>query len=61
MESAPSLIYYKEDTMQEIMKKFEASGAWNLPVINKGKYYGFISKSKLLTAYRRKLIDFSGN
>ena len=61
MESAPSLIFYREDSMQEIMKKFEASGAWNLPVINKGKYYGFISKSKLLTAYRRKLIDFSGN
>ena len=26
------------------------------PVIKDGKYYGFISKSRLLTAYRRKLI-----
>jgi CIC family chloride channel protein len=39
------------------MKKFKESGAWNLPVIKGGKYYGFISKSKLLTVYRRKLIE----
>jgi len=42
------------------MKKFEETGAWNLPVISQDTYYGFISKSKLLTAYRRKLIVFSG-
>jgi len=41
------------------MQKFQDSGAWNLPVIKDGKYYGFVSKSKLLTAYRRKLISFT--
>ena len=45
--------------MQTIMKKFEDSGAWNLPVIKDGKYEGFISKSKMLTAYRKKLIEVS--
>ena len=59
MENAPAMIFYKEDSMEEIMNKFEATGAWNLPVISEGKYYGFVSKSKLLTAYRKKLIDFS--
>ena len=59
MHSAPDVIDYDKDSMRQIMKKFSYSGAWNLPVIKKGKYHGFISKSKLLTVYRRKLIDFS--
>ncbi|OAB80472.1 chloride channel protein [Cochleicola gelatinilyticus] len=59
MENAPAMIFYKEDSMETIMNKFEATSAWNLPVIYENKYYGFVSKSKLLTAYRKKLIDFS--
>jgi len=39
------------------MKKFQDSDAWNLPVVSHGKYQGFVSKSKLLTAYRKKLIE----
>ncbi|NQX81239.1 MAG: chloride channel protein [Flavobacteriaceae bacterium] len=57
MHNAPDVIFYSKDTMQDIMVKFTGSGAWNLPVIKEGKYIGFISKSKLLTAYRKKLID----
>ena len=57
MHSAPDVIDYDKDSMQQIMKKFRYSGAWNLPVIKKGKYHGFISKSKLLTVYRQKLIE----
>jgi CIC family chloride channel protein len=45
--------------MQQVMQKFQDSAAWNLPVLKEGKYIGFISKSKLLTAYRRKLINFT--
>lgn len=56
MKSAPDIIFY-EDSMEKIMKKFKQTGAWNLPVIKDGKYAGFISKSKLLTAYRNKLIE----
>jgi CIC family chloride channel protein len=59
MHSAPEYIFYEKDTMQQVMKKFQDSGAWNLPVIKNGKYYGFVSKSKLLTAYRRELINFT--
>ena len=44
-----------------IMKKFKGSGAWNLPVIKNQKYLGFISKSKLLTAYRNKLIELTNS
>lgn len=59
MHHAPEYIFYETDTMQKVMQKFQDSGAWNLPVIKEGKYYGFVSKSKLLTAYRRKLINFT--
>ena len=60
MQNAPDTIDLDNDKMTHVMKKFQDTGAWNLPVISNGVYFGFVSKSKLLTAYRRKLIDFSG-
>ena len=59
MHSAPEYIFYETDSMETVMKKFQDSGAWNLPVIKNEKYFGFVSKSKLLTAYRRQLINFT--
>jgi len=56
MHADAAIIYFEKDNAQEIMNKFKTTGAWNLPVVKKGKYYGYISKSRLLTAYRRKLI-----
>jgi CIC family chloride channel protein len=61
MQDSPDIIFYEEDSMMVIMKKFTGSSAWNLPVVKDGKYFGFISKSKLLTVYRRRLIDTSNN
>ena len=59
MQDPPEIIDIKNDKMTDIMKKFQDSSAWNLPVVENGKYIGFISKSKLLTAYRRQLINFT--
>lgn len=59
MHAAPEYIFYAEDSMKQVMQKFQDSGAWNLPVVQNGKYMGFVSKSKLLTAYRRKLINYT--
>ncbi|MGW9684808.1 chloride channel protein [Flagellimonas sp. 2504JD1-5] len=59
MHAPPEHIFYNSDNMKAVMKKFQDSGAWNLPVVKDGKYEGFISKSKLLTAYRRKLINYT--
>lgn len=59
MQNPPTIINFEKDRMTSVMKKFQDTGAWNLPVESKGVYYGFVSKSRLLTAYRRKLIDFS--
>jgi len=57
MKQVPEIISYENDTMKTVMKKFQDTSAWNLPVIKNGQYYGFISKSKMLTSYRRKLIN----
>lgn len=59
MHADAGIIDYNADSMTSIMDKFKSSGAWNLPVVKNGKYYGYISKSKLLTAYRRQLIKFT--
>lgn len=59
MHTPPDIINLESDKMTDIMEKFQSSGAWNLPVLKNGKYIGFITKSKLLTAYRRKLINFT--
>ena len=61
MRSPIAVINLDEDTVATVMQKFERTSAWNLPVIQNGLYIGFVSKSKLLTAYRKKLIDFSSN
>lgn len=60
MQNPPEIILLEDTKMKDVMKKFQDTGAWNLPVTSNGVYYGFVSKSKLLTAYRRKLIDLSG-
>jgi CIC family chloride channel protein len=57
MQNPPAIIDLEKDKMTDIMKKFQRTGAWNLPVIKDTVYYGFISKSKLLTVYRKKLIE----
>ena len=55
MHSPPAFVSPHEN-MQSVMDKFEMSGAWNLPVIENGKYIGFLSKSRIFNTYRTKLI-----
>jgi chloride channel protein, CIC family len=57
MHSASEIIYYEKDSAEDILNKFKRTGVWNLVVVKNDKYFGFISKSRLLTAYRRKLIQ----
>ena len=57
--SPPPVLIEKSEDMNQVMKKFQETGAWNLPVVDNGKYFGFISKSKLFSVYRRKLIEFN--
>ena len=47
------------ENMEKVMKIFDKSGAWNLPVVENGKYVGFVSKSKIFNSYRRVLRHYS--
>jgi CIC family chloride channel protein len=49
-----------DDNMEEVAKKFESSGRYNLAVIDReGRYYGFISRARVFTKYRKQIIDVS--
>lgn len=45
--------------MEKVMKTFDDTKAWNLPVVDKGKYVGFVSKSKIFNSYRQVLKHYS--
>ena len=53
----PEAIINLSDSMEIVMQKFDATGAWNLPVTQNQIYYGFISKSNIFSHYRLKLKD----
>ena len=53
--SIPVAIISPSETMESIMKKFDETGAWNIPVVENSKYIGFISKSSVFSSYRSKL------
>lgn len=51
-----------EEPMEAVMRTFEETGAWNLPVEDvTGEYIGFISKSAIFTAYRKTLLEFTSD
>ncbi len=59
MKSAPAYVYVDEK-MDSVMIKFEQTGAWNLPVVEHDRtYIGFVSKSKIFSAYRNQLKQVS--
>ena len=59
MHSAPEYVYEGE-SMDVVMHKFEKTDAWNLPVVKKDRtYLGFVSKSKIFSAYRDELKELS--
>ncbi len=61
MRSAPERLSV-EEPMEAVMRKFEETGAWNLPVEDvNGEYIGFISKSAMFTAYRKTLLEFTSD
>lgn len=61
MREAPERLSI-EEPMEAVMRKFEETGAWNLPVEDvTGEYIGFISKSAIFTAYRKTLLEFTSD
>ncbi len=59
MTSPPARLY-NTDNMEQVMRTFDDTKAWNLPVVDQeGHYLGFVSKSKIFNAYRAVLVHFS--
>ena len=59
MEEAPAIVSIDEK-MDDVLAKFDKTGAWRLPVLDAdGHYAGFISKSRILMAYRSELKEIS--
>ncbi len=47
----------EHESIQSVMAKFDDKRTWMLPVVDKqGRYLGFISKSRILNAYRQQLV-----
>lgn len=57
--SAPPAQIEVGTPMERVMKTFDETKAWNLPVVENGKYVGFISKSKIFNSYREVLKHYS--
>ena len=58
MTSAPARLY-DTDSMEQVMRTFDDTKAWNLPVVDaENKYLGFVSKSKIFNSYREVLVHF---
>ncbi|MGE0566742.1 MAG: chloride channel protein [Bacteroidia bacterium] len=53
----PEFVIDEKDDIFSVMKKFDESGRWNLPVLEKGSYIGFLSKSGILAAYREHVLS----
>ncbi|MDR2065992.1 MAG: chloride channel protein [Prevotellaceae bacterium] len=59
MFPCPATIHVN-DAMNVVVKKFEETKKWNLPVVDEnGIYHGFLSKSQILTAYRDIMVEVS--
>lgn len=56
----PADYVFLEEPMESVMRKFDSSAAWNLPVLDKeNRYTGFVSKSKIFSEYRSLLQQVS--
>ena len=50
----------ENEMIQEVLPRFEQNRTWMLPVVDKdNRYKGFISKSRILDAYREQLVNIS--
>jgi len=55
----PSPIVSPDESMEEVAKKFQTTSHYNLPVVENGKYVGFVSRANVFSSYRNLLQKFS--
>lgn len=52
----PAAVIRVNENLHDVLRKFDETSLWNLPVVHNGKYMGFVSKSSVLTKYRAELL-----
>ena len=55
----PEYLIHPEDPMETVVKKFQVSGKYNIPVIENGKYLGYVSRANVFSTYRKTLSEIS--
>ena len=53
----PSSMITPQESLHDVLKKFDDANQWNLPVIENNRYVGFVSKSSILSKYREELMQ----
>jgi chloride channel protein, CIC family len=52
----PAAVIKLSDNLHVVLKKFDETNLWNLPVVENKQYLGFVSKSSILTKYRSEVL-----
>jgi CIC family chloride channel protein len=52
----PAAVIKMDENLHTVLKKFDDTNQWNLPVLDGNRYVGFVSKSSVLTKYRSELL-----
>ncbi|MCF8222110.1 MAG: chloride channel protein [Bacteroidales bacterium] len=54
----PSPTVSVHESMEDVAYKFQTSSHYNLPVLDKGKYVGFVSRANVFSQYRSMMRNF---
>jgi CIC family chloride channel protein len=58
----PEVFVYENDSTKTVIEKFKNTGNYNLPIISADRtYLGFLSRAKVLTAYRDFIAEESND
>jgi CIC family chloride channel protein len=52
----PLAVISIQDNLHDILRKFDETHEWNLPVVDGNIYRGFVSKSSILSEYRTEIL-----
>jgi CIC family chloride channel protein len=55
----PTFTIAPQESMEEVARKFQESGKYNIVVVQDGKYIGYISRANVFSTYRKKLSEVS--
>jgi CIC family chloride channel protein len=54
--SEPPATVNPDDSLLDTLRCMEQLGVWALPVVDQGRYVGFLLKSTILSGYRKQLL-----